>query len=34
MNAIPEVCQASSGFKTTLDLPLIAAKSAFNLKAG
>jgi hypothetical protein len=30
MNAIPEVCEASSGFKTTLDLPLIAAKSAVH----
>jgi hypothetical protein len=31
MNAIPEVCQAKPGFKTTLDLPLTAAKSAFRL---
>lgn len=31
MNAIPEVCRAPAGFKTTLDLPLIAAKSAVHL---
>ena len=29
MNTIPEVCQAAPGFKTTLDLPLVAAKNAF-----
>jgi len=32
MNAIPEVCEAPPGFKTTLDLPLIAAKSAVHFK--
>jgi hypothetical protein len=30
MNAIPEVCRADPGFKTTLDLPLIAAKTAVH----
>jgi hypothetical protein len=28
MNAIPEVCKAPAGFKTTIDMPLIAAKFA------
>ncbi len=28
MNAIPEVCRASPGFKSTLDLPLMTAKHA------
>jgi hypothetical protein len=28
MNAIPEVCRAGPGFKSTLDLPLMAAKHA------
>lgn len=28
MNAIPEVCRAPAGFKTTIDMPLIAAKFA------
>jgi hypothetical protein len=28
MNAIPEVCKAPPGFKTTIDMPLIAAKFA------
>lgn len=31
MNAIPEVCKAAPGFKTTLDLPLIAAKNAVRM---
>jgi hypothetical protein len=31
MNSIPEVCKASPGFKTTLDLPLVAAKNAVRL---
>jgi len=31
MNAIPEVCQASAGFKTVLDLPLITAKHAMTI---
>jgi len=31
MNAIPEVCAASPGFKSTLDLPLMAAKHAVHL---
>jgi hypothetical protein len=31
MNAIPEVCRASPGFKTTLDMPLITAKSAITI---
>ena len=30
MNAIPEVCQAQSGYRTTLDLPIVAAKFAFK----
>jgi 2,4-diaminopentanoate dehydrogenase len=30
MNAIPEVCQAKTGFRTTLDLPIVAAKFAFK----
>lgn len=31
MNAIPEVCRAGAGFKSTLDLPLMAAKHAVRL---
>jgi 2,4-diaminopentanoate dehydrogenase len=31
MNAIPEVCKAPPGFKTTLELPLITAKHAVSL---
>jgi hypothetical protein len=30
MNAIPEVCRAGAGFKSTLDLPLMAAKHAVH----
>jgi hypothetical protein len=30
MNGIPEVCQATAGFKSTLDLPLMAAKHAVH----
>ena len=32
MNGIPEVCQAGPGFKSTLDLPLMAAKHAVHFK--
>jgi hypothetical protein len=28
MDAIPEVCQAETGFKTPVDLPITAAKFA------
>ena len=31
MNAIPEVCRAAHGLRTTLDMPLIAAKSAVHV---
>jgi len=32
MNGIPEVCAASPGFKSTLDLPLMAAKHAVHFR--
>ena len=31
MNAIPEVCKAGPGFKSTLDLPIVTAKHAVRL---
>ena len=31
MNAIPEVCRAKPGFRSTLDLPIMTAKSAVHL---